>query len=165
MDVFARTFPLAAADAGLTGPAIARHLPLHRRCLDGADPVLLVSHCLRPEQPWTGEHLLALTRTRLSVSHASRALRRVRVHLDVAVADLGDVRWSVHTRPGLADFTFTTAGGVRERLQLRGVHPALLETTLNFVFRCAPENSPALVRRLAPPAGPVPIPNIARVPR
>jgi hypothetical protein len=153
MEVFARTFAAAASHAGLTQPAIARHFLLYRRCLDGADPVLLVSRCLRNERPWTGEHLLALTRTRLVVTHDSRVLRRIRLHLDAAVADLDDVRW-IGDQEGCTVQLAVTAQGERDRFRLR-VRDARalwqLEATLSYVFRLA--------------TTPVQVPNIAQVPR
>ncbi len=165
MDLFARTFPLAAAEAGVSAPAIARHLALYRHHSDRADPVLLVSRCLRADRPGTGEHLLALTGTRLWISHASRTLHRIRLHLDAPVSQLRDVHWSVDPRRGTADLAVTTADDTRERFQLQVADTELLDTTLGFVFRCAVETRPLGARRSAGPAKLVPTANIARIPR
>jgi hypothetical protein len=159
MDLFARTFPLAAADAGFSALEITRHLALHHRRPERTDPVLLVSRCLSADRPWAGEHLLALTGSRLSVSHASRALHRIRLRLDAPVSQLRDVHWSVDPRRGTADLAVTTAGGERERFQLTTGDPELIDTTFGFVFRSAAEVRPVPARR------PVPTPNIGPVPR
>lgn len=160
MEVFARTFLAAASHAGLAQPVIARHFALYRRCLGACDPVLLVSQCLQPERPWTGDHLLALTRHRLVVTHESRVLRRIRLHLDAPVGELADVWWSTDPHQCSTEFAVTAVDGIRERFQLRARHGKALwqlEATLGYVFR------PAVGTR---PAGtPVPTPNIAKVPR
>ncbi len=154
MEVFARTFASSAGHAGLAQAAIERHFPLYRRCLGGTDPVLLVGRCLRPERPWTGEHLLALTRTRLAVTHESRVLRRIRLHLDAPVSGLTAARWSVDPVQLTAELSVVSRDGDRERFQLRArTARALwqLEATFSYVFRVG--------------STPVPLPNIAPVPR
>jgi len=156
MEVFSRTFLAAATAAGLTQPAIARHLPLYRRCLGTTDPVLLVSRCLRPDRPWVGEHLLALTRNRLVVTHESRVLRRIRLHLDAPITELTGARWTADARQVITEFTVTANDGVRERFQLRSRHLKAL-SQLDAIF--------GYVFRAAITAVPVPIPYIARVPR
>jgi hypothetical protein len=156
MEVFARTFAAAASHAGLTQPAIARHFPLYRRCLAGTDPVLLVSRCLLPEQPWTGEHLLALTRSRLVVTHESRVLRRIRLHLDTAVTDLDNARWTADSAGCIVQLT-VAAGDDLHRFQLRVRNARAqwqLEATLSYVFRVCVKPVPT---------APIPIPNIAEV--
>jgi hypothetical protein len=158
MDVFARTFLAAASHAGLSQPVIARHFALYRRCLGSDEPVLVVSRCLRPERPWAGEHLLALTRKRLVVTHESRVLRRIRLHLDAPIRELADAWWSADPRQVTAELAVTAADGVRERFEFKARHlKALwqLDAAFGYVFRAA----------VTAMDQPVPIPNIVRVPR
>ncbi len=157
MEVFVRTFLAGAGHAGIAQPVITRHLALYRRCLGAADPVLVVSRCLRPDRPWAGEHLLALTRHRLVITHESRVLRRIRLHLDAPIEELTDAWWSADPQQNSAEFAVTAADGVRERFQLRARHPEglwQLDATFGYVFRAAVKANT-----------PVPIPYVARVPR
>jgi hypothetical protein len=117
MDPFARTFLPAAADAGLDMPAIGRHLPLFRRCL-GADPVLLVTRCTRPDRPY-GEYVLALTRHRLVVVHESRVVHRVRLHLDAPLDELSEVAWVPDPARATVELAATAIDGIRERFAIR----------------------------------------------
>lgn len=181
MEVFARTFLAAATHAGLAPPAIDRHFPLYRRCLGGTDPLLVVSRCLRPDRPWAGEHLLALTRRRLVVTQESRVLRRIRLHLDAPVTELSDAWWRADPGQATAEFAVTGADGVRARFRLRAWHPRApwhLDAAFAAAFgplAAPPAASPAVFPAPAPPrlaaprgvrlARPVRIPNMARVTR
>jgi hypothetical protein len=117
MDLFARTFLPAAADAGLDMPAIGRHLPLFRRCL-GGDAVLLVSRCTRPDRP-SGDYVLALTRHRFVAVHESRVVRRVRLHLDAPLHELADVTWGLDPTGTTMELDATAIDGIRERFAIR----------------------------------------------
>jgi hypothetical protein len=117
MDLFARTFLPAATDAGLDMPAIVRHLPLFRRCL-GADAVLMVARCTRPDRPM-GEYVLALTRHRLVAVHESRVVHRVRLHLDAPLHELSEVTWGVDPTGTTLELAATAIDGIRERFAIR----------------------------------------------
>lgn len=117
MDLFARTFLPAATDAGLDMPAIGRHLPLFRRCM-GADAVLMVARCTRPDRPM-GEYVLALTRNRLVAAHESRVVRRVRLHLDAPLHELSDIAWGLDPVGTTLELAATAIDGIRERFAIR----------------------------------------------
>ncbi len=140
MELFARTFLPAAADAGLDMPAIGRHLPLFRRCLGTESAVLLVTRCTRPDRP-AGEYLLAATRHRLVVAHESRVVHRVRLHLDAPLHELFDVSWSVDRTGTCLELAATAVDGIREQFTIR---PRRLETVrqlgarLDSLFHSAP---------------------------
>jgi hypothetical protein len=139
MDAFARTFLPAAADAGLDMPTISRHLPVIRRCL-GTDPVLLVARCTRADRPLAGEHLLVLTRHRLVVTHESRLVHKLRLHLDAPIHELSDIRWAPDPLLTSVQLAATAIDGIRERFTLKVRHPELvwhLEETLGYVFQSA----------------------------
>ncbi|OLE21918.1 MAG: hypothetical protein AUG44_26135 [Actinobacteria bacterium 13_1_20CM_3_71_11] len=125
MDLFARTFLPAATDAGLDMPAISRHLPVFRRCL-GADTVLLVSRCTRPDRPLSGEHVLVLSRHRLVVTHESRLVHKLRLHLDAPIHELADVRWTPDALLTSVELAATAIDGIRERFTLKVRHPELV---------------------------------------
>jgi hypothetical protein len=136
MDLFARTFLPAATDAGLDMPTISRHLPVFRRCL-GVDAVLLVSRCNRADRPLAGEHVFALTRHRLVVTHESRVIRRIRLHLDAPIQELSDVSWT--PQPGLTgiELAATAIDGIHERFTIRARHQGAvrqLEDAFGYVF-------------------------------
>jgi hypothetical protein len=138
MDLFARTFLPAAADAGLDLPAISRHLPVFRYCL-GADAVLLVTCCTRQDRPFA-EYVLALTRHRLVILHESRVVHRVRLHLDAPLHELADVRWAADPTGTTLELSATAIDGVRERFTLRPRRPdalARLDTRLAAAFGAA----------------------------
>jgi hypothetical protein len=150
MDLFARTFLPAAADAGLTMPTIIRHQPVVRRCLGPGDAVLLVGRCVRPDRPLAGEHLLVLTRSRMVVTREGRLLRRARLHLDAPIGELSRVTWAPEPRLIAVELAATAIDGVRERLWIKVRHPRavwLLDATFRYVFRKA-------ARALAAAAGP-----------
>jgi hypothetical protein len=136
MDLFARTFLPAAADAGLPMPTIGRHLALFRRCVGATNAVLAVGRCLRADRPLAGQHLLVLSRDRLVVTHESRVVHRIRLHLNAPVEELSGISWRRATR-GSLEFAATAIDGVRERFLIQARHPlavALLEATFNDVF-------------------------------
>ena len=137
MDAFARTFLPAAADAGLDMPTISRHLPVFRRCL-GADPVLLVTRCTRADRPLAGEYLLVLTRNRLVVTHESRLVHKLRLHLDAPIHELAHVRWAPDPLQTSVQLAATAIDGIRERFVIKVRHPELvwhLDETFGFVFQ------------------------------
>jgi hypothetical protein len=140
MDLFARTFLTAAADAGMSVPAISRHIVILRRCVGAANPVLTVALCIRADRPLAGPHVLVLSPMRLVVTHESRVARRIRLHLDAALADLSAISWTVDPRRGALEFVATAADGAPERFWISGRHPktvAALETTLRHALRTA----------------------------
>jgi hypothetical protein len=136
MDLFARTFLPAAADAGLDMPTIGRHLPVFRRCL-AADSVLLVTRCTRVDRPMAGEHVLALSRHRLVVTHESRVVHRLRLHLDAPIHELADVSWTADPTGTSVELAATAIDGIRERFTVKVRHPQLiwyLNDTFGYVF-------------------------------
>src|SRR5690348_16709606 len=80
MDVFSRTFLPAAAEAGVAIPAVSRHIPIFRRCVDPDDTTVLVSRCYRPDAPMAGEFIMLLTRRRLVVTQETKVFHRLRLH-------------------------------------------------------------------------------------
>src|SRR5437016_13980043 len=118
MDLFARTFLPAAADAGLDMPAISRHIPVFHRCL-GGDSVLLVARCTRADRPFAGEHVLALSRHRLVVTHESRVVHRLRLHLDAPIHELADVAWAPDAGLTSVELAATAIHGIRARFTIR----------------------------------------------
>ncbi|OLB64318.1 MAG: hypothetical protein AUI10_11605 [Actinobacteria bacterium 13_2_20CM_2_72_6] len=137
MDLFARTFLPAATDAGLDMPTISRHLPVFRRCL-GADTVLLVSRCTRADRPLAGEHVLVLSRHRLVVTHESRLVHKLRLHLDAPIHELADVRWTPDPLLTSVELAATAIDGIRERFTIKVRHPQLvwhLDETFAQLFR------------------------------
>src|SRR5437016_336340 len=136
MDLFARTFLPAAADAGLDMPTISRHLPVFRRCLS-ADPVLLVARCTRADRPLAGEHLLVLTRNRLVGTHESRLVHKLRLYLDAPIHELAHVRWAPAPPLTSVQLAATAIDGIRERFTIKVRHPELvwhLDETFGYVF-------------------------------
>jgi hypothetical protein len=145
MELFARTFLPAAADAGLPMPTISRHIVIFRRCVGPANPVLAVVRCIRAERPLAGPHVLVLTPQRLVVTHESRVVHRIRLHMDAALADLSAISWTADSRRGVLDFVATSVDGVRERFWIPARHPtsvAALEATLGYLFRTTPAQVP-----------------------
>jgi hypothetical protein len=139
MDAFARTFLPAAADAGLDMPTITRLLPAFRRCL-GTDSVLLVARCTRADRPLAGEHVLALSRHRLVVTHESRLVHKLRLHLDAPIHELSDVAWAPDGLLTSVELAATAIDGIRERFTIKVRHPELvwhLDETFGYVFEGA----------------------------
>lgn len=140
MDLFGRTFLPAAADAGLSVPAISRHMMIFRRCVGAATPVLTVARCVRADRPLAGPHLLVLSPLRLVVTHESRVVHRIRLHLDAALTELSGISWTFDPQRGALEFVATAFDGTRERFWIQARHPktvAALEATLRHVFRVA----------------------------
>lgn len=137
MDLFARTFLPAATDAGLSMPAISRHIPIIRRGLGPDDAVLLVGRCARPDRPLSGDHVLVLARHRLVVSHESRLAHRVKLHLDAPIHELSDVAWQPDPQLTGVELSATAIDGIRERFWIRLRHHKavwLLDATFRYVF-------------------------------
>jgi hypothetical protein len=123
MDVFARTFLPAAAEAGVPIPTVSRHMPILRRCVEADDPTVLVTRCLRPDRPTTGDFLLLLTQRRLVVTYETRVLHRLRLHLNADLRHLSNVAWSPDLRQSTIELAATAVDGVRERFLVRLVDP------------------------------------------
>lgn len=119
MDVFSRTFLPAAAEAGVAIPTVSRHMPIFRRCVDPDDTTVLVTRCLRPEQPLAGEFLLLLTYRRLVVTQETRVLHRLKLHLNAHLRHLSNVTWNPDLRQCAVEVAATAVDGVRERFRIR----------------------------------------------
>ena len=119
MDVFSRTFLPAAAEAGVPIATVSRHLPVVRRCVEPDDSAVLVTRCLRPDQPMAGEFLMVLTNRRLVVTQETRVLHRLRLHLNANLRHLSDVTWNPDLRQSVVEMAATAVDGVRERFRMR----------------------------------------------
>ena len=119
MDVFSRTFLPAAAEAGVPIATVSRHLPVVRRCVEPDDSAVLVTRCLRPDQPMAGEFLMVLTHRRLVVTQETRVLHRLRLHLNANLRHLSDVTWNPDVRQSVVEMAATAVDGVRERFRMR----------------------------------------------
>jgi hypothetical protein len=126
MDVFSRTFLLAATAARIATRASGRHMPVFRQCVEPGDPTMLVTRCTRPDQPSAGEFLLLLTRRRLVVTQESRVLHRLRLHLNANLSHLSSVTWSPDERQSGLEVGATAIDGVRERFLIKLTGPAQL---------------------------------------
>lgn len=138
MDVFSRTFLPAAAEAGISIPTVSRHMPILRRCVETDEPTVLVTRCLRPEQAMTGDFLLLLTNRRLVVTHETRVLRRLSLHLNANLRHLDNVTWSPDLRQSAVELAATAVDGVRERFLMRLLDPHQVwhvDALLKQVFR------------------------------
>jgi hypothetical protein len=118
MDVFTRTFSLAAAEAGVAVPAVSRHMAVFRSCIEPDDSTVLVTRCVRSDVPAAGEFLLLLTCRRLVVTKQSRVLHRMRVHLNTNLRHLSSVTWSPDLRESAVEIAATAVDGVRERFTM-----------------------------------------------
>lgn len=123
MDVFSRTFLPAAAEAGVAIPTVSRHIPIIRRCVEPYDTTVLVARCVRPEAPLAGEFLLLLTRRRLVVTHETRVLHRLRLHLNANLRHLSNVTWNADFDHTVLELAATAVDGVRERFRMRLTDP------------------------------------------
>jgi hypothetical protein len=119
MDVFSRTFLPAAAEAGVPIATVSRHLPVVRRCVEPDDSAVLVTRCLRTDQPMAGEFLMVLTHRRLVVTQETRVLHRLRLHLNANLRHLSDVTWNPDSRQSVVEMAATAVDGVRERFRMR----------------------------------------------
>ncbi|WP_116067778.1 hypothetical protein [Asanoa ferruginea] len=138
MDVFSRTFLPAAAEAGVAIPTVSRHMPVFRRCVAADDTAALVARCTRADRPAQGEYLLLLTYRRLVVTHESRMLHRLRLHLNTELGHLGNVTWNPDPRLSAVELAATAVDGVRERFWIRVGHAKQvwhLDALLSHVFR------------------------------
>jgi hypothetical protein len=123
MDVFSRTFLPAAAEAGVAIPTVSRHLPIVRRCVEPDDSTVLVTRCVNPDRPMSGEFLMVLTYRRLVITHETRVLRRLRLHLNANLRHLSNVTWSPDLRQSAMDVSATAVDGVREKFRMRVSEP------------------------------------------
>jgi hypothetical protein len=119
MDVFSRTFLPAAAEAGVAIPTVSRHMPIFRRCVDPDDATVMVTRCVRPQAPMSGDFLMLLTYKRLVVTHETRVLHRLRLHLNENLRHLSNVTWSPDLRDSAVEVSATAVDGVRERFLMR----------------------------------------------
>lgn len=117
MDVFSRTFFLAAATAGVAAPAASRHLSVIRRCVEADDSAVLLTRCLQPGGA-PGEFLLLLTNRRLVVTHQSRVLHRLSLHLNANLRHLSHVTWAADRDRTGFEVAATAVDGVRERFRM-----------------------------------------------
>ena len=138
MDVFSRTFLPAAAEAGVAIPAVSRHMPIFRRCIEADDSTVLVSRCLRPDSPMSGEFVLVLTHRRLVVTQETRVLHRLRLHLNANLRHLSNVSWRTDPARSTVDVAATAVDGVREQFRMRLSTPKAVvhfDKLLQNVFR------------------------------
>lgn len=151
MDVFSRTFLPATAEAGIPIPVVSRHMPVLRRCVAPEDTTLLAARCGRSGQPLAASVLLLLTNRQLVVSHESRVLHRVQLHLAAPLRDLSDVTWSPDPRLRAVELMLTAPDGAREQFWLRVRNPGRI-SQVDALFRRAFRSRPAQ-RPAAPRAG------------
>ena len=123
MDVFTRTFSVAAAEAGVAVPSISRHMSVFRSCIEPDDSTVLVTRCVRSDEPAAGEFLLLLTYRRLVVTKQSRVLHRIRVHLNTNLRHLSSVTWSPDQHDSAVEIAATAVDGVRERFRMHVGRP------------------------------------------
>ena len=123
MEVFTRTFSLAAAETGVDVPAVSRHMSVFRSCIEPDDATVLVTRCVRSDVPAAGEFLLLLTYRRLVVTKQSRILHRIRVHLNTNLRHLSNVSWSPDQHDSAVEIAATAVDGVRERFLMHFGQP------------------------------------------
>jgi hypothetical protein len=123
MDVFSRTFLPAAAEAGVAIPAVSRHIPIFRRCVDPDDTPVLVSRCYRPDAPMAGEFMMLLTHRRLVVTQETKVFHRLRLHLNANLRHLNNVSWNPDASRSAVEVAATAVDGVRERFRLKVAEP------------------------------------------
>jgi hypothetical protein len=156
MDLFCRTFLPAAAEMGLAGPIMSRHLPIFRQCVAADDATVLVTRCTRSDAPVPGDYLLLLTNRRLVVTQQSRLLHRLSLHLNTELRHLENVTWGPDLRLPAIEFAATAMDGIRERYLIRtGQRQQVrqLDALLSHVFRTpAPGHQarPAITRPPVP---------------
>ncbi len=140
MYLFVRTCLSATGAAGGCLPTIGRHIMIFRRCIGAGNPVLAVVRCVRADRPLAGPHVLVISPQRLVVTHESRVVHRIRLHLDAALAELSAISWTTDPGRGGLEFVATVMDGVRERFWIQARHPksvAVVEATLGYVIRAA----------------------------
>ena len=138
MDVFSRTFLPAAAEAGVAIPAVSRHIPIFRRCVEPDEATVLVSRCSRPDAPLSGEFMMLLTYRRLVVTQETRVFHRLRLHLNANLRHLSNVTWSPDIAHSAMEVAATAVDGVRERFRMRLAEPEAVwhfDALLEHVFR------------------------------
>ena len=138
MDVFSRTFLPAAAEAGVALATVSRHMPIFRRCVEPDDSTVLVTRCVNPDRPLSGEFLMLLTYRRLVITHETRVLHRLRLHLNANLRHLSDVTWNPDLRSSAVEVAATAVDGVRERFRMRVGEPDRVrhfDALLQHVFR------------------------------
>jgi hypothetical protein len=138
MDVFSRTFLPAAAEAGVGIPAVSRHMPIFRRCVEPDDTTVLVSRCSRPDAPMAGEFMLVLTYRRLVVTQETKVFHRLRLHLNANLRHLSNVTWNPDLARSAVELAATAVDGVRERFRIRLAEPDAVwnfDSRLEHVFR------------------------------
>jgi hypothetical protein len=118
MDVFSRSFFPTAAESELTAAVAGRHLKVLRQCVDGDDSAVLVTRCTRQSRPLAGEYLLLLTTRRLVITHESRVLRRMSLHLNANLRHLSNVTWTADLPSASVEVAATAMDGVRERFTM-----------------------------------------------
>ena len=143
MDVFSRTFHLAADAGRMTARLAGRHLPVFQTCVDPDDPTVLMTRCVRPggRRATAGECLLLLTRRRMVVTQESPVLRRLSLHLNANLRHLSNVTFRADERASLLEIAATAVDGVRERFVIRLSGPDELqdvEQRLRAIFQPQP---------------------------
>ena len=123
LDDFSLTIQPAAAQSGVETSAVTRHLSIFRRCVGQRDTPVLVARCSsadpRPRKIGRRRHdMLLLTRRRLVVTAECGPLRRLRLHLNCELRDLGDVSWTPEPALGGIRLAATAVDGVREHFWL-----------------------------------------------
>ncbi|MBB4767393.1 hypothetical protein BJ971_007949 [Actinoplanes digitatis] len=117
---------------------MSRHLPIFRRCVEPDDSTVLVTRCVCPDRPLSGEFLLLLTYRRLVVTQETRVLHRLRLHLNANLRHLSNVTWRPDLRMSAVDVAATAVDGVRERFRMRLGQPEQVwhfDALLKHVFR------------------------------
>nr|WP_229068132.1 hypothetical protein [Actinoplanes sp. DH11] len=144
-------------------------MTVFRSCVDQDDPAVLVVRCARPGAPLSGDYHLLLTQRRLVVTQETRALHRVRLHLNANLRHLSNVTWRLEgSKPGI-ELAATAVDGVRERFRLRLGDTAAVwrvEDLLRQVFhgrRAEPAPAPAPASSPAPAPAPAPVAAPARL--
>ena len=79
-----------------------------------------------------------LSRHRLVVTHESRLVHKLRLHLDAPIHELADVRWTPDPLLTSVELAATAIDGIRERFTIKVRHPQLvwhLDETFAQLFR------------------------------
>ncbi|HEY8534536.1 MAG TPA: hypothetical protein VIL44_11830 [Micromonospora sp.] len=128
----------AAAEFGVAIPTVSRHMPIFRRCVEPDDVALLVSKCVRPDRLMSGDFLFLLTQRRLVVTHETKLLHKLRLHLNTELHHLTGVTWNADPRLGTVAFAGTAVDGIRERFLIK-VSPAKqvwhVDALFTYAFR------------------------------
>ncbi|MBG0560689.1 hypothetical protein [Actinoplanes aureus] len=119
MDVFSSTFHIAAEAGSVSLPTANRHLSIFQNCVDQDDPAVLVTRCVRPGAPLSGDYHLLLTQRRLVILRETRPLHRLRLHLNANLRHLCNVTWRLDLAKPAVEMSATAMDGVRERFRMR----------------------------------------------